>query len=1067
MVILVPVPSGWLVPFGYTLFGSRMLLKLYNVKKPHQKPKHQVLKGPAMQRETAPIQKRLRILSQTEIETLYGRPRFTPDEQIEYFTLSPAEKELLRELRAEHTQCYFILQLGYFKAKQMFFTFDFPEVQDDVQYILEQYFPHTQIDVLSAVNKRTHLRHRATILGLSQYRICDEEERQKLALKAQHAATVCSKPVYIFRQLLDYLGEQRIVVPGYSSMQDIIGNALTYEQNRLRAIVAEQLKDDDIIVLKALLDDSQGLYEITLLKREPKDFTLGEIKREIERGDQIRHLYYLGQRVLPLLAISNESIIYYASLVTYYSVFRLKQLDERMVYLYLLCFVYHRYQRLKDTLIKCLLAKVRAYIDEAKAAAKEQVYAYRLEANQNLEKAGHVLKLFTDDTLAEDVRFQTVQTIAFGILERQALARVADHMTTKIDCDETAFQWEHIDSLARQFKRHLRPLLLAVNFTAAQKCSPLMKAIDFLETAFHKGKPLTQYLAKQFPIQFVPGSTKRYLYEKETQSPKRLWPNRYEFLVYRQLRNGIESGDIFCRDSVRFRSFEDDLIDNQQWTQKEALIAATGLSILNQPIQAHLAELEQLLEERIVAVNQRISAGENEHIKITQHNHQRRWTLPYPGSKEPINHPFYDTLQQVEIGAVLHFVNQQCHFMAAFDHVIGRYTKPEPDNRILSACLVAWATNMGMGTMAEVSDIEYHTLATVSDNLIRLETLKEANDLVCNATAALPIFPYYELGDVIHSGSDGQKFDTRTHTINARYSPKYFGLKKGVAAYSMVASHIPINTQIIGANDHESHYVFDILFNNTTDIQPTIHSTDTHGANELNFAILHLFGYQFAPRYKDIYGTVNQLLYGFKHPSRYSALLLNPKRKISPQFIIDDWENVQRIMLSLALKTTSQNIIVSKLSAFPRTNKTKRALWEYDNIIRSLYLLDYIDSPPLRQNVQHALNRIESYHKLRRAVSYAHFGQLRFKTEYEQQVWNECSRLIANCIIYFNATILSQLLEHKQRKGDKQALDLFTRISPVAWQHINFHGRFTFRSQPENIDIDAIIRQLADLHFIP
>jgi TnpA family transposase len=149
----------------------------------------------------------------------------------------------------------------------------------------------------------------------------------------------------------------------------------------------------------------------------------------------------------------------------------------------------------------------------------------------------------------------------------------------------------------------------------------------------------------------------------------------------------------------------------------------------------------------------------------------------------------------------------------------------------------------------------------------------------------LPIFPYYELGDVIHSGIDGQKFDTRTHTINARYSPKYFGLKKGVTAYSMVASHIPINTQIIGANDHESHYVFDILFNNTTDIQPTIHSTDTHGTNELNFAILHLFGYQFAPRYKDIYGTVNQLLYGFKHPSRYGDLLLKPKRKISPQYM--------------------------------------------------------------------------------------------------------------------------------------------------------------------------------------
>ena len=49
--------------------------------------------------------------------------------------------------------------------------------------------------------------------------------------------------------------------------------------------------------------------------------------------------------------------------------------------------------------------------------------------------------------------------------------------------------------------------------------------------------------------------------------------DRYEFLVYRLLRNRLEAGDIFCRDSIRFRSFEDDLIDDLQWQQKEKLIA--------------------------------------------------------------------------------------------------------------------------------------------------------------------------------------------------------------------------------------------------------------------------------------------------------------------------------------------------------------------------------------------------------------------------------------------------------------------------------------------------------------
>jgi TnpA family transposase len=366
--------------------------------------------------------------------------------------------------------------------------------------------------------------------------------------------------------------------------------------------------------------------------------------------------------------------------------------------------------------------------------------------------------------------------------------------------------------------------------------------------------------------------------------------------------------------------------------------------------------------------------------------------------------------------------------------------------------------------MAHISDLGYQGLSTTSENFIRLETLRGANDLVSNATAALPIFRQYDIDGVLHSSSDGQRFETRIPTINARYSPKYFGLHKGVVAYTLVANHVPINAEIIGANDHESHYVFDLLFNNTTDIQPTVHSTDTHGTNAVNFAILSVFGYQFAPRYRDIYDTVRTSLYGFKHPSQYDeSIQLKPVRKLNPNLIIEEWENVQRIMVSLALKTTTQHIIVSKLSAYARKNKTRRALWEYDNIIRSLYLLDYIDSPPLRRNVQQALNRGESYHQLRRAVSYANYGKLRFKTEYEQQLWEECSRLVTNCILYYNATILSHLLAHKDGMGDRQGAALLKQVSLVAWQHLNLHGRYEFRKSPEPIDIDALVQELSQV----
>lgn len=757
---------------------------------------------------------------------------------------------------------------------------------------------------------------------------------------------------------MNHLFEHRIVVPGYSFIQDTVGQAITFEQHRLITIMQNRLKKADIQSLKELLSDTEGLYEITRLKREPKDFKLKEIKYEIERGLQIQPLYLLAQTLLPKLGISNEGIKYYASLVDYYSVFRLKRLDEWMVYTYLLCYVSYRYQRMNDNLINTLIYNIRHYMDEAKSSAKDQVYEHYTQNHQNMKKAGEVLKLLTDDSIAADTPFHDIQKKAFSILERQKLSSLANQIIKNTKWDATALQWEHIDQLSGQFKRQLRPLLLTVDFAAPSRNDPLIEAIDFMKWVFRQNKSLGQYSSDRLPRRFLSEGVKRYIYQKDAEGQKTLSVDRYEFLIYRLLRNRLEAGDIFCRDSIRFRSFEDDLIDDRQWQQKETLLANAGLTNTNQPIHDHLTKLEQRLEARMTEVNQRIASGENEHIK--KHRANNRWILSNTRETETINHFFFDALNSIDIGSVLHYANQHCQFIEAFDHILGRYAKRARDDQVLIACLIAWGTNMGLGRMGEISDIGYPLLAATSENFIRLETLKEANDRISNAVRRLPIFHHFDINEVIHSSSDGQKFETRIHTMRSRHSPKYFGLNKGIVSYTAVANHIPINARVIGANEHESHYVFDILYNNTTDIRPDVHSTDTHGTNEVNFAILHSFDYDFAPRYKDIYRTVSKSLYGFKHPSQYGDVLIKPVRKINTKLIIEEWDNIQRILLSLALKSTTQSIIIGKLSAYARKNKTKRALWEYDNIIKSLYLLNYIDSPPLRQNVQRTLNRGES-----------------------------------------------------------------------------------------------------------
>ena len=123
-------------------------------------------------------------------------------------------------------------------------------------------------------------------------------------------------------------------------------------------------------------------------------------------------------------------------------------------------------------------------------------------------------------------------------------------------------------------------------------------------------------------------------------------------------------------------------------------------------------------------------------------------------------------------------------------------------------------------------------------------------------------------------------------------------------------------------------------------------------------------------------------------------------------------------------------------------------------------MLDYIDSVSLRRNVQQALNQGESYHKLHKSVSYANFGKLRFKKEGEQQIWNDGGRLMANCIIFYIALILSNVLRRQAEKGDSLAPGSLATVSPVAWQHIAFYGRYEFTKSFQPIDIDAIVQEL-------
>ena len=207
-------------------------------------------------------------------------------------------------------------------------------------------------------------------------------------------------------------------------------------------------------------------------------------------------------------------------------------------------------------------------------------------------------------------------------------------------------------------------------------------------------------------------------------------------------------------------------------------------------------------------------------------------------------------------------------------------------------------------------------------------------------------------------------------------------------------------------------------------------------------------------------------LYGFQPPQHSgSDALFRPVRKLNTALIIEQWDELQRIFVSLARKTTTQSVLISKLSSAKRRNRVLQALWEYDHIYRSAYLLEFIDSPKLRQNVQRALNRGEQYHQLKRALTQANAGKLRYATDEEQELWNECSRLLVNAILYYNMIMLSEAVMRREQRGDTTGAARLKAVSPVAWTHVNFYGHYTFSEEPVDVPIDGFVETMAKYSF--
>ncbi len=122
-----------------------------------------------------------------------------------------------------------------------------------------------------------------------------------------------------------------------------------------------------------------------------------------------------------------------------------------------------------------------------------------------------------------------------------------------------------------------------------------------------------------------------------------------------------------------------------------------------------------------------------------------------------------------------------------------------------------------------------------------------------------------------------------------------------------------------------------------SDVRIAEHYTDTAGFTDHVFALMHLLGFRFAPRIRDLKDTK---VYVPKNELGYPALQTIIGGTLNTTHIRAHWDAILRLAASIKHGTVTASLMLRKLSNHPRQNGLALALRELGRIERTLFMLD-------------------------------------------------------------------------------------------------------------------------------
>jgi TnpA family transposase len=137
--------------------------------------------------------------------------------------------------------------------------------------------------------------------------------------------------------------------------------------------------------------------------------------------------------------------------------------------------------------------------------------------------------------------------------------------------------------------------------------------------------------------------------------------------------------------------------------------------------------------------------------------------------------------------------------------------------------------------------------------------------------------------------------------------------------------------------------------------------------------------------------------------------------------------------------------LLRKLGTASRKNKLFAAFRELGRVVRTIFLLQFINDEALRRTINAATNIAEAWNGFVQWVAFGGEGVIRQNNREEQRKIIRYNHLVANLVVFHNVVSMTRVLQELVDEGYPVTPEILAHLAPYKTGHINRFGHYDVR----------------------